>query len=74
MSDSHCIMAKDIVRTSRRREECGRNARTNVGHRMSYICNKCLKSNGGAYYGRLGANGNRADSVMAKGGLTASRT
>src|SRR3989344_6868977 len=33
-----------------------------------------LKSNGGAYYGHLGANGNRADSVMAKGGLTARRT
>ena len=33
-----------------------------------------LKSNGGAYYGRLVANGNRDDSVMAKGGLTARRT
>ena len=33
-----------------------------------------LKSNGGVYYGHLGANGNRADSVMAKGGLTVTRT
>ena len=33
-----------------------------------------LKSNGGAYYGQLGANGNRADSALAKAGLTASRT
>ena len=32
-----------------------------------------LKSNGGAYYGHLGANGNRADSVLAKGCLTARR-
>ena len=24
-----------------------------------------LKSNGGAYYGQLGANGNRADSALA---------
>ena len=33
-----------------------------------------LKSNGGVYYGSLGANGNRADSVMAKGSLTARGT
>ena len=33
-----------------------------------------LKSNGGAYYGQLGANGNRADSALAKAGLTVSRT
>ena len=35
---------------------------------------KCLKSNGGAYYGQLVANGNRDDSALAKAGLTASRT
>jgi hypothetical protein len=34
----------------------------------------CLKSNGGAYYGQLVANGNRDDSALAKAGLTASRT
>ena len=33
-----------------------------------------LKSNGGAYYGQLGANGNRADSALAKAGLTARGT
>ena len=33
-----------------------------------------LKSNGGAYYGQLGANGNRTDSALAKAGLTVSRT
>ena len=33
-----------------------------------------LKSNGGAYKGHLGVNGNHADSVMAQDGLTASRT
>ena len=33
-----------------------------------------LKSNGGAYYGQLAANGNRGDSALAKAGLTASRT
>ena len=33
-----------------------------------------LKSNGGAYKGQLGANGNRAGRVMAQAGLTARRT
>ena len=32
-----------------------------------------LKSNGGVHQGQLGANGNRADSVMAQAGLTVRR-
>ena len=69
-----CHADDDIVRPLQRCRECDRNIRTKYGHRMSIFVTMCLKSNGGAYYGQLVANGNRDDSALAKAGLTASRT